>query len=435
MADPLGAIEELHFEGKQVEQDVVSIVTDVSVNYTIEGASTLTVAMHDDKNHMLQSGIFSARVTAQVDEFSGELVQVRKTGTSITATFEELPIAALRRHDAPKKIAANTMTHVEFARSLVREEPWITFKTAPIAQPKAKVELARGQVATDNAEAQREDTWAALGRIADERGWRRFVRNDQVWYVPETWLLEQGVDATIRENTGGVSEIDFDFDIGKRAATASVKAMTTRWSVPIGTVIAIADMGPANGKWLVTGISRSLFSHGTTVTLTRARPVLPEPEPPPAPTSDELGADGGGGTQVDKLVNEGAVSSEGYTWPLRGRISSGFGQRNGRLHAGLDIAVSTGTTVGATSDGTVTFAGTAGGYGYAVYINHGGTISRYGHLSQISVRRGVKVSRGQKIGLSGGQPGHPGAGNSTGPHLHFEIRPGDRPVDPLKYLP
>jgi murein DD-endopeptidase MepM/ murein hydrolase activator NlpD len=117
-----------------------------------------------------------------------------------------------------------------------------------------------------------------------------------------------------------------------------------------------------------------------------------------------------------------------------GRITGTFGEpRPGHTHKGLDIATPVGTPVGAAAAGTVFSVGTLPGYGNVVIIDHGrGTMTRYGHLSKIEASVGQRVGQGDVIGLSGGAKGAPGAGDSTGPHLHFEVRRGGRPVDPRK---
>ncbi|HYZ16701.1 MAG TPA: peptidoglycan DD-metalloendopeptidase family protein, partial [Candidatus Acidoferrum sp.] len=124
------------------------------------------------------------------------------------------------------------------------------------------------------------------------------------------------------------------------------------------------------------------------------------------------------------------------SWPVSGPISSPFGMRNNPvthvfiLHAGIDIAVATGTTVGAAADGRVIVAGwDDGGCGNMIVIDHGGHLAtQYCHLSQIYVGVGQDVQRGQAIAASGS------TGNSTGPHLHFGVRIDGRPVDPMSYL-
>ncbi len=118
-----------------------------------------------------------------------------------------------------------------------------------------------------------------------------------------------------------------------------------------------------------------------------------------------------------------------YIWPVQGCISSPFGYRWGRMHEGVDIAVNVGTEVRASRSGRVILSSYVGGYGYAIYIDHGdGVSTRYAHNSRLLVSRGEYVSQGQVIALSGN------TGVSTGPHLHFEIRIGGQPVDPLPYL-
>jgi len=116
-------------------------------------------------------------------------------------------------------------------------------------------------------------------------------------------------------------------------------------------------------------------------------------------------------------------------WPLNAAISSGFGYRWGRLHAGIDLPVPEGTAIHAADGGRVAIAGWMGGYGNYTCIQHTGSLSTcYGHQSRIAVSVGQSVSQGQVIGYSGN------TGHSTGPHLHFEVRVGGNPVDPMGYL-
>jgi murein DD-endopeptidase MepM/ murein hydrolase activator NlpD len=126
----------------------------------------------------------------------------------------------------------------------------------------------------------------------------------------------------------------------------------------------------------------------------------------------------------------GKASASGLQWPTSGRLSSGFGRRWGRLHAGIDIAAPKGTPIRAAKAGTVVFAGRMGGYGNCIIINHGGGLATlYGHQSRLGARKGQAVSRGQTIGYVGS------TGRSTGNHLHFETRINGRPQNPRKYLP
>jgi murein DD-endopeptidase MepM/ murein hydrolase activator NlpD len=122
-----------------------------------------------------------------------------------------------------------------------------------------------------------------------------------------------------------------------------------------------------------------------------------------------------------------------FQLPVQGPRTGGFGEtRPGHRHAGVDIAVPVGTNVQAAAAGTIIEAGTLPGYGNVVIIDHGrGTTTRYAHLSQILVQRGQQVGQGTVIGLSGGARGAPGSGDSTGPHVHYEVRRNGRPVNPL----
>lgn len=124
-----------------------------------------------------------------------------------------------------------------------------------------------------------------------------------------------------------------------------------------------------------------------------------------------------------------APSAHGFIWPVSGPVVSPFGMRWGRLHAGIDIAVPSGTPIHASASGTVALAGWVGGYGNYTCIDHGGGIATcYAHQETISVSVGQHVEQGQVIGISDC------TGHCLGPHLHFEVRVNGTPVDPLGYL-
>ncbi|HKX91906.1 MAG TPA: M23 family metallopeptidase [Sphingomicrobium sp.] len=127
-----------------------------------------------------------------------------------------------------------------------------------------------------------------------------------------------------------------------------------------------------------------------------------------------------------------APVSTAMAWPVAGRITSYFGYRYhpilhfSRFHAGLDFGASWGSPIVAAADGQVVRAGWAGGYGRQVRIAHGaGLVTSYSHMSQIVAEPGSFVRQGQLIGYVGS------SGLSTGPHLHYEVLSGGRPVNPL----
>jgi murein DD-endopeptidase MepM/ murein hydrolase activator NlpD len=129
------------------------------------------------------------------------------------------------------------------------------------------------------------------------------------------------------------------------------------------------------------------------------------------------------------------ISSTPTIAPVRGILTSGFGTRSDPmthgpgLHQGVDIAAAAGQPVFAAADGLVTLAATTSGYGQAVYLAHNfGLSTRYGHLSEIDVRPGQRVHRGDLIGRVGS------TGRSTGSHLHYEVRLDGIPVNPAAYI-
>jgi murein DD-endopeptidase MepM/ murein hydrolase activator NlpD len=122
-------------------------------------------------------------------------------------------------------------------------------------------------------------------------------------------------------------------------------------------------------------------------------------------------------------------------WPVEGPVTGSFGERidpfngEGAFHSGIDIGSAYGQSIVAPADGIVDFADFMGGYGRAIILDHGrGITTRYGHLASFAVFPGQHVHRGDTIGYVGA------SGRSTGPHLHYEVRINDVPVNPHKYL-
>ena len=137
-------------------------------------------------------------------------------------------------------------------------------------------------------------------------------------------------------------------------------------------------------------------------------------------------------TDLDRInLYRIAVESTPFDRPLKvkSRFTSGFGPRWGRMHNGADFAAAIGSPILATADGVVSFAGWQTHYGRIVIIKHEfGLETRYAHMSKIRVKRGQKVSRGERIGDIGS------TGRSTGPHLHYEIRVNGKPVNPMNFI-
>src|SRR5687767_11159832 len=143
--------------------------------------------------------------------------------------------------------------------------------------------------------------------------------------------------------------------------------------------------------------------------------------------------------EEDLRAYEAVLRERGYTptiWPVNGKLEGGFGGRRNpfggggyEFHSGQDIEADWGAPVVSGASGRVTFIGWQNGYGQLVVVDHGGGLTtRYGHLSSIDVAADQVVSRGQLIGKVGS------TGRSTGPHVHYEVRINDQPVNPLPYL-
>jgi murein DD-endopeptidase MepM/ murein hydrolase activator NlpD len=148
-----------------------------------------------------------------------------------------------------------------------------------------------------------------------------------------------------------------------------------------------------------------------------ARVVTPAADPTPEPSS--TGTTGG------------ASAAPSFRWPVKGRVITGFGPKgNGQQNDGINVSVPEGTPIKAAEEGVVAYAGNElKGYGNLVLVRHqNGFVTAYAHASELAVKKGETVKRGQVIGKAGA------TGNVTSPQLHFEVRKGATPVDPTQYL-
>jgi murein DD-endopeptidase MepM/ murein hydrolase activator NlpD len=204
-----------------------------------------------------------------------------------------------------------------------------------------------------------------------------------------------------------------------RAAGASPQ-VAAQYLAALATEIDVGEVGPSDGFDLVLGADRQLLYAGLSRAMSSSLQLV------------RWSANGQAKWINAANAERPAPSVGGLMMPANGPVTSYFGYRYhpilhfSRFHAGLDIGAGWGSPIVAAADGQVIGAGWAGGYGREVQIAHGGGIvSLYGHMSEIVAQPGSFVRAGQLIGYVGS------SGLSTGPHLHFEVRQGGNPVNPL----
>ncbi|MEO0831592.1 MAG: DUF5930 domain-containing protein, partial [Pseudomonadota bacterium] len=191
---------------------------------------------------------------------------------------------------------------------------------------------------------------------------------------------------------------------------------------PLDEMFRAAGMNPDN---LINQVRRGYSGTGGPLTPLQFSTRGGEPDPDALRANSIL-------TAMDRInLYRIAAEKAPFSIPVKSnfRYTSGFGPRWGRMHNGTDFAGPIGTPIYATADGVVTQAGWASGYGRLIKIQHDfGIETRYAHLNSMDVQVGQRVSRGERIGAMGN------SGRSTGPHLHYEVRVGGTPVNPMIYI-
>lgn len=432
----------IRITGSTVLADVT--VTSAVLDRNIDDADRLILTVSDPRRELLRSPTFEEEAYTDIDGVNFALTGHAKRRGELTLTFTDAAAVDLNRPlDGPGPVQAATATRGDWMRRLVGLVPWVEADIEPGLTGVEPLAMQPG-----------ETPWQALGRAAAQVQWRRCAVANRVLLGSDGWLAGRTAPVEVREFHDGVDEIDFDSDFGVPADTATIRCSAGLWAAPPTTAVILADMGFADGEWLVSRFRRPDTTDGRAeVHLTRARPGLNEPSPPaeatstpiatgsvidgpPAASPPELPA----ALDADDPVQLGAVSSRGYQWPLRGRVSSGFRTEARPNHMGIDIAVPVGTTIWAARGGQVVSVGLVGGYGLLVIVRHDDESGRrhetyYAHCNSAQVRPGQWVDRGRPIAISGGAPGTPNAGNSRGPHLHFEVRINGLAQNPIAFLP
>ncbi|GAA4923006.1 M23 family metallopeptidase [Actinoplanes utahensis] len=206
----------------------------------------------------------------------------------------------------------------------------------------------------------------------------------------------------------------------------SITALSATLAAGVGAATVAASASPVGGHG---GSGLPTAAHATA-----ALPIVPPPgDDAPAKFLEPLPEEIGGAPAAAPVRRkERPLPEAAWVNPNpAARTTSCFGQRWGRLHAGVDLAAPHGTAIVAAGAGVVVAAGPNGGYGNAVLLDHGdGWLTHYGHLSAVAVEAGQTVEAGQRIGDEGS------TGHSTGPHLHFEVHRGHfkNPVEPTAWM-
>ena len=284
------------------------------------------------------------------------------------------------------------------------------------------------------------DKYASLDEVADAetaanillRGSARILqhtvsRGESFWSIANLYRLSasviQAANPNIRPETLQVGaklslKIDEPF-----VRVTSVEQVKYNEAIPFATTT-VKD----SSLWTWQSVVRTKGTNGTREVVARVNSVNGKEE------SREIISTTVVSNPSAQVVAKGtksapSASTGSFIWPTTGSVTSPFGRRWGGFHYGVDIGAPSGTAIKAADSGVVSFSGWNGGYGFMVRIEHGGGASTlYAHASKLLVSQNQQVTKGDVIALVGN------TGNSYGPHLHFEIRVKDSPVNPLNYF-
>jgi len=157
-----------------------------------------------------------------------------------------------------------------------------------------------------------ENSWDCLQRLAHDVNWRCYVTEGVVYFIADETLMQAKPTLVLNEQSPGVTTIDFDIDSGKVKDQVTITARASRWIANPGEVVELKDCGPADGRWLISDLRRSLFDADTTITLTRPSKALPEPAAQSKTVKSSGTAAAGTGWSADGTIPAGSVIGRIY---------------------------------------------------------------------------------------------------------------------------
>ena len=374
------------------------IATAVLLMDSIGAGSFRDQALRDQQTYQLrlnelsrERDVRAAEARAAQERFNAALAQVSIMQSELLGAQNKV-----RELETGLDVVQTTLGDTIRERETVRDN---------YASLRAEIEAGGAVLSEDDAGNETlEFLTAALSRTAEERdqvvadAQDALIRADEM--ETEIRLMEEKNDMIFRQL--------------EEAMTVSVK--------PLDKMFKAAGMDPDN---VLNQVRRGYSGQGGPLTPLSFSTRGEEPSVEAERANRILG-------QMDRLnLYRIAAEKAPFASPLKDpfRFTSGFGRRWGRLHAGTDFAAPHGTPIYATADGVITFSGWQSGYGRMVKIQHEfGIETRYAHNSKLYVNVGQRVSRGQKIAAMGN------TGRSTGTHLHYEVRVGGKPVNPMTYI-
>jgi hypothetical protein len=258
--------------------DLGGAITDLTVRQTVTGASTVDITLADAKRSLVTSAALTTRSRLVLDNAGYTLVSVSKSGARVSLTFEDDAVAELRKHTGARKAKPGTTTRAGFVTTLIREVPDLRVVVAPGSSEEPRGTLPGigrvvGRHGVEGGHVDRGGPDHGGDRVAG------VLLPGHGHVAPDSWLIaHNGKPYVLSPESKGVHDIDFSWDTGKPAATATITADAGFRDLAPGAPVTLQKIGPANGSWLVETIERSTYSKKVTVSAIRPQPVLPEPK-------------------------------------------------------------------------------------------------------------------------------------------------------------
>jgi murein DD-endopeptidase MepM/ murein hydrolase activator NlpD len=365
----------------------------------------------------IKEPIFTGSTTNQQQIISGQPASSSPAGYGQYAAAA--PAGGVQGADLPPPTGAPAPAYA--ATPMPAPQPYTppqSYAAAPAPQPAASTQLGAPPTTLNQQAASIDGGPKPAPATAGTGGVHVVQSGDTAWNISQRYGIS--VDQLVAAN-GGSSTVKLGQKIVIPGSSASAVAATPSTPQPVQ----VAAVDPQAMPTPAPAVATSPAPAVATAPVAPASDIIP-----PAPEAQQATLTPQA-AEPPPAAADSAASSSGFRWPVRGRVISGFGKKpNGERNDGINLAVPEGTEVKAAEDGTIIYAGNElKSYGNLVLIRHAdGWVSAYAHNSDLKVRRGQEVRRGETIAVSGM------SGGVTTPQVHFELRKDATPVDPLQHL-
>jgi cell wall-associated NlpC family hydrolase len=322
------ALEQVFINGTSAALICKGCLVTVQLDLALTKISALCLTIHDPDAKIINAPELSQISTVTFGPYTFTLVAIEKQDSVLTVTFQPWGVSALQKATGAFTVPAGIMTRSEFAELLVSQVDGLNFTQAPTTYlyglDKGYAHTTKEQLCRGTVNSPLENSWTCLQRLANEIQWVCFESFGTVYFGPYDWLINLPPVLTPRQFTDGITWINGTYDVGQPLGDLTISAVADSWTATPGQCVAITNLGPFNGNWIVSEMEREDILEPT-ITISLQQPLPGLPEPSSGGTNPAVGS-GAGSAQS----TAGSVAAQKALAFAESKVGDAYSETTGR---------------------------------------------------------------------------------------------------------